>query len=1122
LRTAASGALRNRLAQESGRLGLNEGDLSALTLTRDHVTRSNGLRHVTFAQSLDGIPVYEASVTAHIAPNGDVVRVTSSAGRGAGRLQRALISAEDATTAAIRDVDSPRGPSVEPTPVWFPMDGGVRLAWHVVLAIDTHTEFYDVVVDARSGEVLLRRNRVIDAIGSGRVIQSNATAALDPRLPDPTPIGSDACPPPANHELRDLTGPFRDPSTVLGGSGHLDGNNARVFRGNTSNERALGTYDGTGWTFDFPFNSAGSAETALFFALNFAHDFFYDLGFDEAAGNFQTTNFGRGGLGGDPIVALARAAGRNNATYLHAPEGASAVISMFLWDGTGCWAEDVDGDTVPDLDGDYDTDIVLHEFHHGVSHRLNTSFTGNEARAIGEGGSDFFAYTVNNDTVLAEYARPGGLRRINDKAYNSWSCDLLSCGPHANGEIWANVLWDIRERFRMELVRGSESAAINETNQLYVDGLKLSPPTPTMLDMRDAMLEADAARNPGSPDSVNFCRLWEAFAGRGMGLNATDTRDNGYNQVGANFEVPTGCTPPPAPPAVNIEVIVATATEAGPVPGSFRISREQMGTAPTSVKITVSGTASKDIDYVALPATVTIPTGELWTDVPVLPIDDSAVEGNETVIITVKSGGGYVLGTSTVATMTIVSEDVAPDLGVSSLTIASPGGPGLPLEFFETTRNQGTGPSAASTTFYYLSHNWLLDADDVQLGLRAVPSLSAGATDSTTASITIPSNTVTGNYYVIAKADGPGALSEISESNNIRYALARIGPDLEIAALTVPSAAGAGTMIQVTDTTTNDGGGPAAASTTRFYLSANLSLDATDIPLQARNAPGLAAGASSTASTFVSIPTTAPTGTQYIVAIADDGNAIGEPIETNNTRWASIKIGADLSIPALTVPTGAASSGSIAVTDTTRNTGGGAAGPSATGFYLSSNISFDSSDLPLGSRPVPALALGESHLATTTLTLPHVVPGSYYVLARADDSGEIPETLETNNVRSDSILIGPDLQVSSLIAPSTISAGATVTVTDTVKSFGAPAGPSTTRFFLSINASFDASDIPLEGSRSVPALAADATHAGATTVTIPAGLSGKYYVLAICDALGAVGEANESNNVRIRLVTINP
>ena len=221
---------------------------------------------------------------------------------------------------------------------------------------------------------------------------------------------------------------------------------------------------------------------------------------------------------------LARAAGRNNATFQPTPEGTSPIMSMFLWDGIGCWGEDVDGDGSLDIDADYDADVVLHEYHHGVSHRLNTSFTGAEANAMGEGGSDFFAYTVNGDTILADFARPGGIRNINAKTYDDWTCLLIVfCEEHDNGEIWANVLWDVRERFRTDLVRGSEAAAINEASQLYVDALKLSPPSPTMLDMRDAMLLADSIRNPGVPRSQNFCALWESFAVRGMGVNATDT-----------------------------------------------------------------------------------------------------------------------------------------------------------------------------------------------------------------------------------------------------------------------------------------------------------------------------------------------------------------------------------------------------------------------------------------------------------------------------------------------------------------------------------------------------------------------------------------------------------------------
>ena len=356
---------------------------------------------------------------------------------------------------------------------------------------ESESEFYDVLIDAATGEVLLRRTVCTLSEGSGRVMQSDAMNALDPRRLDPSPVGQPGtgCPPPSNYLVRSLNAPFRDPATVVSDTGRFSGNNAHVFRGDPTTKGALGTLDGAKWKFDFPFNSDDSAETALFFALNFAHDFFYDLGFDEAAGNFQVDNFNRGGNGGDPVRGNARAGGRNNANYVHAADGTSPQINMFLWDGAGCWSEDVDLDGVTDLDGDYDFDIILHEYHHGVSLRLNSAFTGVEAGAMGEGGGDFFAYSVNGNTLLAEYARPGGLRTVNSKTYADWWCRFgLVCEVHDNGEIWANVLWDTRERFRVDRVGGTEASGVNEVHQLYIDSLKLAPPSPTMLDMRDTML----------------------------------------------------------------------------------------------------------------------------------------------------------------------------------------------------------------------------------------------------------------------------------------------------------------------------------------------------------------------------------------------------------------------------------------------------------------------------------------------------------------------------------------------------------------------------------------------------------------------------------------------------------
>jgi subtilase family serine protease len=941
------------------------------------------------------------------------------------------------------------------------------------------------------------------------------------------PFGAGACPPPINHEVRDLAGPFRDSATVLFDGGRLSGNNAHVFRGNSSTEGALGTFDGTQWLFDFPFNSADSAETALFFALNFAHDFFYELGFDEAAGNFQVDNFGRGGLGGDPIRGLARASGRNNASFQLAPDGTSPIIRMFLWDGRGsCWAEDVDDDGVADIDGDFDTDILLHEFHHGVSTRLNTTFTGNEAGAIGEGGSDFFAYSINGDTLLAEYAYPGGLRRINEKTYNDWTCQLgFFCEVHDNGEIFANVLWDVRERFRLDLVRGSDAAAINEVHQLYVDALALSPPAPTMLDLRDAMLQADALRNPGTPVSANFCALWEPFATRGMGVNATDTKDNGLNQVHANFSVPPGCQAPPSPPLVTLAVTDATATEAGPTAGVFTISREAASAVALTVNFMVAGTATRDSDYVGLPTSATIPAGALSVDVEAMPIDDSLMEQNETVTMTLLSGAGYVLNGLATGAVTIVSDDVAPDFTLTALTAPALGGAGLTLNVSDTTRNQGTGPGAPSTTVFYLSANTAIEATDPVVGSRQVPALAAGASDTGSTVLTIPDDTSAGQYWLIAKADGPGAVAETAEINNTRYALVKIGPDLTFTAMTAPATAGPGATIVVNETTKNQGAGAAdASSSTRFYLSTNFSFEPGDTELDARSVPPLAPGASSSAATYVTIPTTAPSGTLYLIAVADDARTVAEQTETNNTRFLAIRIGPDLFVSGLTAPTRAGSGSSVAVTDTTKNTGGGASGPSTTAFYLSANLTLDAGDTRMSTtRAVGPLDAGAQSVGTTNVTLPAVAPGTWYLMANADDTNDVIETVETNNLRYTTIYIGPDLTMAAVNAPNTAIAGTSITISDTTKNVGPDvAAPSTTRFYLSLNGAVDAGDILLDGTRSVPALGFNAISTGTTLVNIPSGLSGRYFLLAVADDLAAVAEASETNNLLLRFITINP
>lgn len=61
--------------------------------------------------------------------------------------------------------------------------------------------------------------------------------------------------------------------------------------------------------------------TQLFYTCNMYHDLLYRLGFDELSGNFQMYNFGKGGRGGDAVIANAQdGSGYNNANFMTPPD----------------------------------------------------------------------------------------------------------------------------------------------------------------------------------------------------------------------------------------------------------------------------------------------------------------------------------------------------------------------------------------------------------------------------------------------------------------------------------------------------------------------------------------------------------------------------------------------------------------------------------------------------------------------------------------------------------------------------------------------------------------------------------------------------------------------------------
>ena len=233
---------------------------------------------------------------------------------------------------------------------------------------------------------------------------------------------------------------------------------------------------------------------------------------------------------------------------------------------------------------------------------------------------------------------------------------------------------------------------------------------------------------------------------------------------------------------------------------------------------------------------------------------------------------------------------IGPDLAVTALSAPATASAGLAIGVGDTTGNASGAAAPATTTRFYLSVNATLDAGDVLLGSRLVPALAPGASSAGSTSLTIPAGTASGAYYLIAKADGDDALGETSEVNNAYARSIGIGPNLVIANVTYPSAAAAGQAISLGDTAQNQGGGTAPATSTRFYLSTNTLLDASDILLGSRSVASVAPGASTVGAVGLAIPAGAAPGYYYLITKVDGEDALAETSEFDNTLVRVIQI----------------------------------------------------------------------------------------------------------------------------------------------------------------------------------------------------------------------------------------
>ena len=68
--------------------------------------------------------------------------------------------------------------------------------------------------------------------------------------------------------------------------------------------------------------------------------------------------------------------------------------------------------------------------------------------------------------------------------------------------------------------------------------------------------------------------------------------------------------------------------------------------------------------------------------------------------------------------------------------------------------------------------------------------------------------------------------------------------------------------------------------------------------------------------------------------------------------------------------------------------------------FLSTNTLLDASDMVLGERAIPALAVGMTNTGSISIAIPEgTAPGTYYLFAQGDATFLVGESAEYNNLR---------------------------------------------------------------------------------------------------------------------------
>ena len=378
-------------------LGVTRADVANLVVTSSYRSTASGVTHVNLNQRFRGLEVFGGHVTVNVGRDGKVVFAAGSLvdGLTSGASGDEDLGPTQAVEAAAEglDLDDPAnlrilsqsggpaqktvvsngGISEGPIPArlgWQPTADGLRLAWQVTIDDSSDVHLWNATVDAETGELLGAEDWTNeDSLGdlAQTLARTNFTAqaaTIYPVSPNPVLDGSsyrvfrlpDESPNDAPRQLVEnpadgLASPFgwHDTNGIPGAEFTITrGNNNHAYLDQDDNEQedfGGSPTGGMGLDFDFPVDFSQHSQayreavtTNLFYGCNTIHDVLYRYGLDEAAGNFQANNYGRGGLGGDYVrCEAADGSGTNNANFSTPTEPTPGTgvprMQMYLWPG---------------------------------------------------------------------------------------------------------------------------------------------------------------------------------------------------------------------------------------------------------------------------------------------------------------------------------------------------------------------------------------------------------------------------------------------------------------------------------------------------------------------------------------------------------------------------------------------------------------------------------------------------------------------------------------------------------------------------------------------------------------------------------------------------------------------